>query len=84
MYHSLKRIVWVLAAGALLGVLAAPLGSAEAPPKPVLDRLAQAPAAQPLARSDANTAKRNAVQERQGVQRQVGQSKREHVRSRRR
>ena len=54
MYHSLPRIVWMLAAGALLGVLAAPLGSAEAPPKPVLDRLAQAPAAQPLARSDAN------------------------------
>ena len=53
MYHSLTRIVWMLAAGALLGVLAAPLGSAEAPPKPVLDRLAQAPAAQPLARSDA-------------------------------
>ena len=43
----------MLAAGVLLGVLAAPLGSAEAPPKPVLDRLAQAPAAQPLARSDA-------------------------------
>ena len=54
MYHSLTRIVWMLAAGALLGALAAPLGSHEAPPKPVLDRLAQAPAAQPLARSDAN------------------------------
>ncbi len=54
MYHSLTRIVWMLAAGALLGVLAEPLGSHEAPPKPVLDRLAQAPAGQPLARSDAN------------------------------
>ena len=51
--HDVTRIVWMLAAGVLLGVLAAPLGSAEAPPKPVLDRLAQAPAAQPLARSDA-------------------------------
>ena len=53
MHDVLTRIVLVLAAGVLLGVLAAPLGSAEAPPKPVLDRLAQAPAAQPLARSDA-------------------------------
>jgi imidazolonepropionase-like amidohydrolase len=51
--HDVTRIVWMLAAGVLLGVLAAPLGSAEALPKPVLDRLAQAPAAQPLARSDA-------------------------------
>ena len=53
MHDVLTRIVLVLTAGMLLSVLAAPLGSAEAPPKPALDRLAQAPAAQPLARSDA-------------------------------
>jgi len=52
MYNSPTRVVLVLAAGGLLGLLAAPLGSVE-PPKQVSDRPAQpAPGAQPPAQID--------------------------------
>ncbi len=54
MRNSPTRIVRVLAAGALLGVLAAPLGCNEPPPKQVSDEPVQpAPVAQPPATIDA-------------------------------
>src|SRR5262245_45251133 len=54
MGNSPIRIVLVLSAGGLLGLLAAPLGSVGPPPKPVSDGPAQpAPAAQPPAKTDA-------------------------------
>src|SRR5262252_5505839 len=54
MCNSPTRIVLVLAAGGLLGLLAAPLGSVGPPPKQVSDGPAQPePAAQPPAKIDA-------------------------------
>jgi imidazolonepropionase-like amidohydrolase len=54
MYNSLTRIVPILIAGGLLGVLTVPLESVEPPSNQVLDRPAQAvPVAPPPAPSDA-------------------------------
>src|SRR5262245_38786086 len=54
MYNSPTRIVLMLAAGGLLGVLAVPLGSVEPPPNQVPDRPGRpVPVAQPPAKIDA-------------------------------
>src|SRR5271166_5923647 len=54
MYNALTRIVLMLTAGGLLGVLAVPLESVEPPPSQVPDRPAQSvPVARPPATIDA-------------------------------